>query len=125
MTYEQLKHLKPSIFKRKCGVRCETFEQMVELLRPYLDRTGKRGGQCKLNVEDQLLLVLEYWREYRTQFHIATSWGPTRVSSVSADSEGGNAVDEVRQVSSTWKKTASPKFLYLERAGNRCHRKSN
>ncbi len=30
---------------------------------------------CKLSVEDQLLLVLEYWREYRTQFHIGTSWG--------------------------------------------------
>ncbi len=75
MTYKQLKHLKPSAFKRKCGVHPETFEQMVELLRPHLDRTGKRGGQCKLSVEDQLLLVLEYWREYRTQFHIATSWG--------------------------------------------------
>ncbi len=72
MTYKQLKHLKPSAFKRKCGVHPETFEQMVELLRPHLDRTGKRGGQCKLSVEDQLLLVLEYWREYRTQFHIAT-----------------------------------------------------
>lgn len=48
---------------------------MVELLYPYLDRRGKRGGQCKLRVEDQLLLVLEYWREYQTQFHIGTSWG--------------------------------------------------
>jgi len=47
---------------------------MVEVLHPQLDRTGKRGGQAKLSVEDQLLLVLEYWREYRTQFHIATSW---------------------------------------------------
>lgn len=75
MTYEQLKHLKASAFKRKCGVQRETFEQMVEVLRSHLDRRGKRGGQCKLSVEDQLLLVLEYWREYRTQFHIATSWG--------------------------------------------------
>ena len=75
MTYEQLKHLKPSSFKRRCGVHHETFEQMVEWLRPHLDRRGKRGGQSKLSVEDQLLLVLEYWREYRTQFHIATSWG--------------------------------------------------
>ena len=75
MTYKQLKFIKPSAFKRKCGVRIETFEQMIEVLRPYLDRTGKRGGQAKLSVEDQLLLVLEYWREYRTQFHIATSWG--------------------------------------------------
>ena len=75
MTYKQLKFLKPSDFKRKSGVQIETFEQMVEVLRPDLDRTGKRGGQAKLSVEDQLLLVLEYWREYRTQFHIATSWG--------------------------------------------------
>lgn len=48
---------------------------MVEVLRPHLARRGKRGRQCKLSVEDQLLLVLEYWREYRTQLHIATSWG--------------------------------------------------
>jgi hypothetical protein len=74
MTYEQLKHLKPSAFKRRCGVQPETFKQMASVLRPHLDRRGKRGGQCKLSVEDQLLLVLEYWREYRTQFHIATTW---------------------------------------------------
>jgi hypothetical protein len=75
MTYQKLKHLKSSAFKRRCGVHPETFEQMVEVLRPHLDRSGRRGGQCKLSVEDQLLLVLEYWREYRTQFHIATTWG--------------------------------------------------
>lgn len=75
MIYEQFKCLKPSAFKRRFGIYPETYEQMVELLRPHLDRRGKRGGQAKLRVEDQLLLVLEYWREYRTQFHIATSWG--------------------------------------------------
>lgn len=75
MTYEQLKTLKPSAFKRRCGVHPETFAQMVEVLRPDLDRRGKRGGQAKLSVEDQLLVVLEYWREYRTQFHIGSSWG--------------------------------------------------
>lgn len=75
MIYEQLKDLKPTAFKRRCGIHQETFEQMVEVLRPHLDRRGKRGGQCKLSVEDQLLVVLEYWREYRTQFHIATTWG--------------------------------------------------
>ena len=75
MTYEQLKQLKRSAFKRRCGVQPETFQQMVEVLRPDLDRRGKRGGQAKLSVEDQLLVVLEYWREYRTQFHIGSSWG--------------------------------------------------
>jgi len=37
-------------------------------------------------VEDQLLVVLEYWREYRTQFHIATTWFE-RVSSVPINSK--------------------------------------
>jgi hypothetical protein len=75
MSYETLKLLKESDFKRKCGVRRETFELMVSILQPHLERRGKRGGQNKLSVEDQLLVVLEYWREYRTQFHIGTSWG--------------------------------------------------
>ena len=70
MTYEQLKQLKPEAFKRRCGLQIETFNQMIAILNPHLDRRGKRGGQCKLSVEDQLLVVLESWREYRTQFHI-------------------------------------------------------
>jgi len=73
MTYEQLSHLKPGAFKRRCGIHLETFEQMVAILRPAQGRRRKWGGQCKLSVEDPLLVVLEYWREYRTQFHIATT----------------------------------------------------
>lgn len=75
MTYEMLKTMKPAAFKRRCGVHRDTFDKMVNVLRPHLDRKGKRGGQCKLKVEDQLLIALEYWREYRTLFHIASSWG--------------------------------------------------
>lgn len=52
-----------------------TFNEMVEVVRPHLERQGRRGGQNKLSVEDQLLVTLEYWREYRSQFHIAISWG--------------------------------------------------
>ena len=63
MTYEQFKNLKPSAFKRRCGVHPETFKRMTEVLRPELDRRGKRGGQAKLRVEEQLILVLEYWRK--------------------------------------------------------------
>lgn len=75
MTYEDIQQLNPPQFKRFCGVSRDTFRAMVSVLRPHLDRTGKRGGQAKLSVEDQLLVTLEYWREYRTQFHIAQSWG--------------------------------------------------
>ena len=75
MTYEEIQQLNPPQFKRFCGVTRETFQAMVSVLNPHLDRRGKRGGQSKLSVEDHLLITLEYWREYRTQFHIAQSWG--------------------------------------------------
>lgn len=70
-----LEHLSGTQFKRLCGVNRQTFSEMVEVLRPHLKRQGRRGGQTKLSVEDQLLVALEYWREYRSQFHIGTSWG--------------------------------------------------
>jgi len=31
--------------------------------------------RLSLNVEDQLLVALEYWREYRSQFHISYELG--------------------------------------------------
>lgn len=75
MSYSQLETLSASEFKRLCGVSRTTFAEMVEVLRPHLERQGQPGGQNKLSVEDQLLIALEYWREYRSEFHIATSWG--------------------------------------------------
>ncbi|EKQ69908.1 hypothetical protein OsccyDRAFT_1526, partial [Leptolyngbyaceae cyanobacterium JSC-12] len=69
MSYTELQRLSTGEFKRLCGVSRETFSDMVEVLRPHLERQGKRGGQNKLRVEDQLLVALEYWREYRSQFH--------------------------------------------------------
>ncbi len=76
MSYEQIKDLRPADFKRYCGVEPETFNRMVEVVSKRLIRTRRKAGRPpKLSVEDQVLLTLEYWREYRTFFHLATSWG--------------------------------------------------
>ncbi|MEP0772729.1 transposase family protein, partial [Trichocoleus sp. ST-U1] len=75
MPYPDLQPLSAGEFKRLCGVSRATFAEMVTVLRPHLERQGRRGGQPKLRVEDQLLVALEYWREYRSQFHIGASWG--------------------------------------------------
>lgn len=75
MHYEELKELPPPHFRRSCGVNWQTFHTMVDVLKSKLDRKGKRGGQNRLPVEDQLLMTLQYWREYRTQFHIALDFG--------------------------------------------------
>ncbi len=34
-----------------------------------------KGRPSKLSIEDQILLYLSYWREYRTLFYVATSYG--------------------------------------------------
>lgn len=75
MSYQAIKHLQPSQFKRLCGVKPELFQEMVEILKPELPKPKQKGGQPKLTVEDQVLLALEYWREYRSYFHIGQSWG--------------------------------------------------
>lgn len=74
MTYEQVKHLQPEEFKRLCGVRPETFNQMVTVMQQAKQQL-KPGRPSKLSLEDQVLMTLEYLREYRTYFHIAQTWG--------------------------------------------------
>lgn len=75
MTYEQVKNLKPGDFKRLCGVHRETFSHMVEVVKTHSPPKQKTGRPGKLGLEDQLLMTLEYLREYRTYFHIGQSWG--------------------------------------------------
>ena len=77
MKYEQVKHLKPAEFKRFWGVKPETFEKMVEIVTLHSQQKKKTGRPGKVSLEDQVLMSLEYWREYRTYFHIGQSWGVT------------------------------------------------
>ncbi|MFM6785699.1 MAG: transposase family protein, partial [Microcystis panniformis] len=75
MTYEQVKTLKPTEFKRLCGLYPDTFKDMVTVLKAEKVWQKKTGRPSKLSTEDQLLITLEYWREYRTYFHLGNSWG--------------------------------------------------
>jgi hypothetical protein len=77
MRYEQVKHLKPAEFKRFWGVKLETFEKMVEIVSLHSQQKKKTGRPGKVSLEDQVLMTLEYWREYRTYFHIGQAWGVT------------------------------------------------
>ena len=75
MRYEEVKGLAPEGFKRLTGVKPGVFGQMLEVLREAERKKRKAGRTSKLSLEDKLLLALSYWREYRTQFHIAASYG--------------------------------------------------
>ena len=71
MRYETIKHLKDTDFKRLSGVQRETFEMMLAVVEKGLRNFGRPP---KLSRADQLLITLMYWREYRTEFHIAQSY---------------------------------------------------
>ena len=71
MRYEEIKDWKDTDFKRLTGVKQETFKKMLAVLEELPDF----GRPPKLSRADQLLMTLMYWREYRTQFHIAGSYG--------------------------------------------------
>lgn len=75
MGYETVKNLKAEEFKRLCGVSLETFERMVKLVENHEELKKKTGRPSKLSLENQVLMTLEYLREYRTYFHIGQSWG--------------------------------------------------
>ena len=72
MKYIDLKTLSETQFKRYTGISFSTFDLMVEQLKMHVPTKGRPP---KLSVEDQVLLCLSYWREYRTLFHVATSYG--------------------------------------------------
>jgi Helix-turn-helix of DDE superfamily endonuclease len=75
MKYQELKNLKPLEFKRFCGVHQETFQKMAKIVEAEKVLQKKSGRPSKLSTEDQILMTLEYWREYRTYFHLGKSWG--------------------------------------------------
>ena len=66
MTYEKVKNLSKQEFKRLCGVRKETFAQMVKLVEENENQKTKTGRPSKLTLEIRVLMTLEYLREYRT-----------------------------------------------------------
>ena len=75
MFYEDLKKLRPVEFKRYCGVKPKTFERMVAAVGDYQEKRGRKSGRApKLSLANQILLTLEYGRDYRTFFHLGKSW---------------------------------------------------
>jgi hypothetical protein len=74
--YSKLKDYSPVQFRRLTGVQRETFEKMIQILKDAQNmrykKSGRKGG---LELEDKLLMALEYLREYRTYFHLGSSYG--------------------------------------------------
>lgn len=67
-----------SQFRRLTGVKPGVFEKMCFIVKTIKEQRRKhpnRGKVPKLSMEDQLLMMLMYHREYRTLLHIAADYG--------------------------------------------------
>lgn len=74
--YDKLKHLSHSLFKRCTGVNKFVFELMVLVVEKWEKEHQKKDGRPnKLSISDQILMMLEYYREYRTFFHMGLDYG--------------------------------------------------
>jgi len=76
MKYSTLSKKSDSYFKRKTGVKKPTFQKMVDIVKESIaNRKTRRGNKATFTVEDQLLIMLQYYREYPTFFSLADMWG--------------------------------------------------
>ena len=78
MRYTDIQKFKGDGFKRLTGVRRKTFDLMAQTIRQHKAANRKhprRGAPPKVSVEDGLLMLLMYYREYRTFFHVAAAYG--------------------------------------------------
>jgi len=76
MKFVNLSAIKDEEFLRLTGIKRNTFNKIVAILKEAELKKFYRGGRKnKLSIEDHLLMTLEYWREYPTYFHIGQSFG--------------------------------------------------
>jgi len=81
MKYGQIQGLEADKFRRLTGVKRTSFEKMIAILtEANIKKKAQGGRKNKLCIEDQLLMALEYIREYRTYFHISQSYGVSESS---------------------------------------------
>lgn len=73
--FERTMRLNRQRFKRRTGVYPETFEAMRRVLDERELGKRKSGRPAALSPAEQLLLTLEFWREYRSYAHLGDDWG--------------------------------------------------
>ena len=111
MKYEDIKNWKNTDFKRLTGVRPKTFAKMLAIVEKELPNFGRPP---KLSRADQLLMTLMYWREYRTQFHIAGSYGISEATVCRTINKVEDALMRSGEFSLPGKKVLQPSDTLIE-----------
>ncbi len=112
-------------FKRRFGVHRATFKRLVKALKPYWRPTPKPGVKPKLALGDRVLVCLEYWREYRTYFHIGSSWGVSEATVYRIVRSRRGPSDVLWTVSLGRQKTIAARIWQTASSSNGCDPNAN
>ena len=73
--YQKVNKLNSEDFKRVTGVSKDTFALMKDVVtKHYLKHRSSGGRKKSHSPSDQILMMLEYYREYRTYKHMAIDY---------------------------------------------------
>jgi transcriptional antiterminator len=78
MKWETISQLQGKKFRRYTGIYRSVYNEMLSCVRDVKSTKRKhptKGISSTLSIEDQLLMVIMYWREYRDQEHLAIDYG--------------------------------------------------
>ena len=76
MTPEQAQKLTETQFKRYFSIERATYQHMLKILQEAYTEQHKKGGRkAKISLENKLMITLNYYREYRSQFHLGQDFG--------------------------------------------------
>jgi len=78
MKWDNIKNKKDSDFRRMTGFKRKYFDKiMIEIIK-YINKylpDLKRCRPCRLCLQEQFLITIMYWREYRSMLHIGMEFG--------------------------------------------------
>ncbi len=74
MKFAQFQGLSKQKFKRRTGMSHQAYYVIVNEVKEQEKNKNKPGRTCKLSVEEQVLVTIQYWREYRPYFQIGVDW---------------------------------------------------
>ncbi len=106
MFWKKIKNHEKKGFKRLTGVELKTFKMMAKEVKSHDAKKNQKKGNSrsrpfKLSTEDQILMTLMYYREYRTQYHIGETYGLH-------ESNVGKTIRRIEQILKKCKKFALP-----------------
>jgi hypothetical protein len=73
--FRKVNKLSETDFRRVVGVKRGTFQEMVKVVKKHYRKMKSKGGTNKsMSASDETLMMLEYYREYRTFKHLGVDY---------------------------------------------------